>query len=238
MKSKGWVLEAVIVAVGIAILGFCLKSGIDNFVNKDRKVTVKGLSEKQVPANYVTWPITLKETGNDIQGLYTILNGKVGTVVQFLKKNGVKDTEISVAPPTVTDQNTDNYSGNDKSGRYTITQVVTVSSSNVNLVRGIILKQGELLAQGVAVINSVSYDGSGGVTYSYTSFQSMKPKMVEEAIGNARVTAEQFAKQCGSKLNKIETANQGEFSIDSKDENTPWVKTLRVVSTVTYSLKN
>ncbi len=238
MKSNGWILEAAIVAVGIAILGLCLKSGIDNFVNKDRKVTVKGLSEKDVPANFVSWPITLKETGDDIQTLYTVMNGKVNTVVEFLKRNKVQGSEISVAPPIVADQNTNSYSGNEKSGRYTITQVVTVSSSNVNLVKGIILKQGDLLAQGVAVINTDGYDGTGGVRYEYTSFQRMKPKMVTEAIGNARSTAEQFAKQCDSKLNKIETANQGEFSIESKDQNTPWIKTLRVVSTVTYSLKN
>ena len=36
--------QAAVIAAGIAFLGMCIKSGIDDFVNKDRVVTVKGLS--------------------------------------------------------------------------------------------------------------------------------------------------------------------------------------------------
>ena len=42
--------QAAVIAAGIAFLGMCIKSGIDDFVNKDRVVTVKGLSEKEVEA--------------------------------------------------------------------------------------------------------------------------------------------------------------------------------------------
>ena len=56
-KKKGWIIEAVIIALGLVVLGSNIQSGINNFVNKDRKVTVKGLSEMEVPANKVTWPI-------------------------------------------------------------------------------------------------------------------------------------------------------------------------------------
>ena len=66
----------------------------------------------------------------------------------------------------------------------------------------------------------------------------MKPKMMEEAIANARKTAEQFAKNSESKLNKIVSADQGQFSIDNRDSNTPYVKKVRVVTTITYSLKD
>ena len=43
--------EAAIIALGIMVLGFSIKAGIDNVVNKDRKVTVKGLAEKEVEAD-------------------------------------------------------------------------------------------------------------------------------------------------------------------------------------------
>ena len=66
----------------------------------------------------------------------------------------------------------------------------------------------------------------------------MKPKMMSEAIENAQQTAQQFAKNSQSKLNKIVSADQGQFSIDNRDENTPWIKRVRVVTTVTYSLKD
>ena len=60
------VWEAAIIAVGIIVLGFCVKSGLDSISSKDRKVTVKGLSEREVEADKVTWPILTKEIGDDL----------------------------------------------------------------------------------------------------------------------------------------------------------------------------
>ena len=66
----------------------------------------------------------------------------------------------------------------------------------------------------------------------------MKPKMMQEAIKNAEQPARQFAENSDSKLGKILEAGQGQFTINDRDSNTPYVKKLRVVSTVTYSLKD
>lgn len=66
----------------------------------------------------------------------------------------------------------------------------------------------------------------------------MKPQMMTEAIENAQQTAQQFAKNSQSTLNKIVSADQGQFSIEDRDSNTPWIKRVRVVTTVTYSLKD
>ena len=57
---KKWIYSSAILAFSIIVLGLCLKCGIDDFANKDRKVTVKGLAEKEVEADNVTWPILFK----------------------------------------------------------------------------------------------------------------------------------------------------------------------------------
>ena len=113
--------------------------------------------------------------------------------------------------------------------------MLTVTSKNVDQVRQLIAKQGDLLKEGVAITGD-SYENQ--IRYEFVSFKVMKPKMMQEAIENAQVTAEQFAKNSHSKLNKIVNADQGQFSIDNRDEYTPWIKKVRVVTTVTYSLKN
>ena len=100
-------------------------------------------------------------------------------------------------------------------------------------VRNLIAKQGDLLKEGVAITGD-SYDNQ--IQYEFVAFKEMKPKMMQEAIENAQVTAEQFAKNSNSKLNKIVSADQGQFSIDDRDQYTPWIKKVRVVTTVTYSL--
>lgn len=233
MKEK--IISATIIAIGIIVLGLCLKGGIDNFANKDRKVSVKGLSEREVPADKVTWPILSKELGNDLPQLYSEIGITQSKIKKFLISNGIKESEININAPVVIDLNADQYSNNQKGYRYNITSIITVTSSNVKLVRSIIARQGELLKEGIAIVNG-GYENP--IKYEYVSFKDMKPKMMQEAIENAQKTAEQFATNSNSKLNKIVSADQGQFSIDDRDSNTPYIKKVRVVTTVTYSLKD
>lgn len=235
MKTDSRLLQVSILALSIAFLGLCIKMGIDDFANKDRNVTVKGLAEKEVEADKVTWPIPTKELGNNLPELYQGINNTTAKVKAFLKQNGIKDEEISVNAPVVIDLNADQYSNNQRGFRYNITSTVIVTSHNVKLVRKIMAKQGELLKQGIAVLDG-GYENR--ITYEYIGFKKMKPQMMQEAIQNAETTAQQFAKNSNSKLNKITKADQGQFSIDDRDANTPYIKKVRVVTTVTYSLKD
>lgn len=235
MKIDMKLLQAAILAVSIAFLGLCIKWGIDDFANKDRNVTVKGLAEKEVEADKVTWPIPTKELGNDLPELYQRINITTSKVKAFLKQHGIKDDEINVNAPVVIDLNADQYSNNNRGFRYNITSTITVTSQNVKLVRSIIAKQGELLKQGVAVLDG-GYENR--ITYEYVGFKKMKPQMMQEAIKNAEATAQEFATNSNSKLNKITRADQGQFSIDDRDANTPYIKKVRVVTTITYSLKD
>lgn len=235
MKIDMKLLQAAILAVSIAFLGLCIKWGIDDFANKDRNVTVKGLAEKEVEADKVTWPIPTKELGNDLPELYQRINTTTAKVKAFLKQHGIKDDEINVNAPVVIDLNADQYSNNNRGFRYNITSTITVTSQNVKLVRSIMAKQGELLKQGVAVLDG-GYENR--ITYEYVGFRKMKPQMMQEAIKNAEATAQEFATNSNSKLNKITKADQGQFSIDDRDANTPYIKKVRVVTTITYSLKD
>ena len=233
MKEK--IISATIIAIGIIVLGLCLKGGIDNFANKDRKVSVKGLSEREVPADKVTWPILSKELGNDLPQLYSEIGVTQSKIKKFIISNGIKESEINISAPVVIDLNADQYSNNQKGYRYNITSIITVTSNNVKLVRSIIARQGELLKEGIAIVDG-GYENP--IKYEYVSFKDMKPKMMQEAIENAQKTAEQFATNSNSQLNKIVSADQGQFSIDDRDSNTPYIKKVRVVTTVTYSLKD
>ena len=233
MKEK--IISATIIAIGIIVLGLCLKGGIDNFANKDRQVSVKGLSEREVPADKVTWPILSKELGNDLPQLYSEIGVTQSKIKKFLISNGIKEGEININAPVVIDLNADQYSNNQKGYRYNITSIITVTSNNVKLVRSIIARQGELLKEGIAIVDG-GYENP--IKYEYVSFKDMKPKMMQEAIENAQKTAEQFATNSNSQLNKIVSADQGQFSIDDRDSNTPYIKKVRVVTTVTYSLKD
>jgi hypothetical protein len=234
MKNQS-VFGAALVALGIVCLGWFIKAGIDDFANKDRKVNVKGLAEQEVEADKVTWPIVSKELGNDLPELYNKIGVTQGKIKAFLLRSGIKEEEMTVNAPLVTDLKAREYGDNNQPYRYIVTSVITVTSKNVKQVRQIIARQGDLLKEGVAIVDG-GYENP--VKYEYVSFREMKPKMMQEAIENAEKTAQQFAENSHSKLDKIVSADQGQFSIDDRDSNTPYIKKVRVVTTVTYSLKD
>lgn len=235
MMKQNNVLAAALIALGIVLMGWFVKAGINDFANKDRKVNVKGLAEQEVEADKVTWPIISKEVGNDLPGLYDRIGATQTKIKAFLLKNGISEKELEVNAPQVVDLNAREYGDNRQPYRYIITSGITVTSSDVSKVRQIIARQGDLLKEGVAIVDG-GYENP--IKYEFVSFQEMKPKMMQEAIENAQKTAEQFAENSHSKLNKIVSADQGQFSIDDRDSSTPWIKKVRVVTTVTYSLKD
>lgn len=230
-------IESCVIALSVVVLALCLKSGIDNFVNKDRIVSVKGLAEVEVPADKVIWPIIFSEMGNDLPSLYNKISSTAGKVTNYLEKNGITESEISAGAPKAVDLQAERYITQQKPYRYIVTMVITVTSSQVDLVRKLIASQGELLKEGI-VLGSSDYNYNDRVTYEYTAFNDLKPQMIQEATKNARLAAQQFAEDSGSRLGKIMWASQGQFSITDRDGNTPHIKKIRVVTSVNYSLKN
>ena len=228
------VILAVGIAGGFALLGSNISSGIESFVNRDRIVTVKGLSERQVKADRVIWPVGFRELGDDLQDVYGRIEKRKDQVVAFLKEAGLTDAEIEVASPQVTDAQAEMYANQKSRYRYSRTQTVTVSSDKVDLVRDLLVRQSDLIKAGVTLVGDYSWRTS----FQFTGLNTVKPAMIEEATKNARASAEKFAQDSGSSLGKIRRANQGQFSITDRDSNTPYIKSVRVVTTVEYFLKD
>ena len=235
LNMGNWKTEAVIVAMGAVLLGVQIKQGINNFVAKDRIVTVKGLAEMEVPANKVTWPLMYKEVGNDLTTLYNKINTTNTAIVGFLKNKGITEDEISINAPEIIDMQAERYNSNPVPYRYNVTTVITVTSGKVDLVRSLITEQSELLKQGIAITGG---DYRYNVQYDYTDLNHIKPQMIEEATKNARAAAEKFASDSDSELGKIKHAYQGQFSITDRDSNTPYIKKVRVVTTIDYYLED
>ena len=131
MKTYQQLLAAAIIAIGLVFLGISIRSGIVKFKELDRIVSVKGLAEREVKADKVTWPLVYKELGNVPTAMYSILESKNKKVVAFLKSAGLQDAEISVNPPIITDRQADNYGNEIMNFRYKATSVITVTSNNV-----------------------------------------------------------------------------------------------------------
>jgi hypothetical protein len=224
---------AVVLAIGITLAGYLVGNALIESRTSERRVSVRGLSEREVPANLVLWPIVFSVTSDDLVELQRQADVGVVKVRAFLG-DAFPSEQISVSPPRVQDREAQGRTGDGRQlDRYMAEVVVTVRTDQIDAARKAIERSGELVKQGVAVIRSYEYS----TQYLYTDLEKVKPEMIAEATKDARRAAEQFAQDSGSEVGAIRTAQQGLFSIEDRDQFSPQLKKIRVVTTVDYYLE-
>ncbi len=221
--------------LGMVFLGFFLGSSAIKFKEYERSVTVKGLSEKEYPADIALWPIHFSSANNDLTELYASIEKNSNQIIDFLKASGFEKQEINTSPPRIIDKLAQGYEKTRIEFRYNATQTITVYSTKIESVRLTMNKLVKLGKKGI-IFTGGRYQNT--VEYLFTRLNEIKPIMVEEATTKAREVAEKFAKDSNSKLGKIKKARQGQFSINSRDKNNPHIKKIRVVSTIEYYLSD
>ena len=233
--DKGKFFSGLAIMVGLIVLGFNIPKAVSDYRSFDRIVNVKGLCEREVKADKVIWPVTFKVVSDDIQSIYSQIDCNNQTIISFLVSGGLSENEISVSVPVISDKYANEYGNNDRTYRYIASSVITVCTDKIDQVLELMSKQSELLKKGI-VTGGNTWENQ--VQFKYEGLNDIKPEMIEEATKNAREVADKFAKDSGSKLGKIKTASQGTFTIEDRDSNTPEIKKVRVVTSVTYYLKN
>ena len=235
-NKTGYAILGLCIFFGLATLGYLLSHAAIQAKMVERSVTVKGLSEREYPADIVIWPIQFTLASNDLADLYATIDEQASAIRSFLEQNGISSGEITMATPAIMDKSAQSY-GSDQAVqfRYTATQTVTVYSSHIDSVRQVMGSLSGLGKKGI-VITGGNYDSQ--TEYLFTKLNEVKPAMIEEATRQAREVAEKFAKDSKSSLGKIKRASQGQFSISARDKNNPHIKRVRVVSTVEYYLSD
>mgnify|MGYP003291444016 FL=1 len=234
--DKGKFYSGLFIMVGLVVLGMMIPRAVDRYRSFDRTVNVKGLCEKEVKADKVIWPVVYRVMANDIQSVYDQTDRNNAEIIAFLKAGGIDAAEITVSVPEISDKYATEYGSNDRAYRFIAKNVITVCTSDVDAVLALMSEQADLLKKGI--VTGGGNDWENPVEFKYEGLNDIKPEMIEEATRNAREAAQKFAKDSDSKLGKIKTANQGTFTIENRDSNTPYIKKVRVVTSVTYYLKN
>jgi hypothetical protein len=244
MRIEQATVRASILAVGVAIAGLLVGGGFARGRAADRYVTVKGVAERDVQADLAIWPLKLVAADNDLTVAHTKLQESVAKTMQFLAAQHVDTATATLANFEVSDAFTNQYAGSNRAPtRYVIRQTVVVRSSNPAQVLAASQHVAELVNSGVVLSSGGEY-GAGGPTFVFTGLNKLKPQMIGEATARAREAAAQFASDSKSELGGIRQASQGVFEILPRDqaqgitEESQVAKTVRVVSTVDYFLKN
>ncbi len=233
----------VILSVGIALGGFFIGNGIYRAMS-GRTVTVKGLAERDVVADTAVWNIKINGVGGDLTVLQQQIDEDISEINSFLTDAGFAPADIQNLRVQVRDK----YAGysdaelknQQNDGRYVIETGVMVRSNDVMLVDSVSRRMGELVRRGITITEDYS-----GPIYIFNGLNDIKISMIEQATKNAAAAGQQFAQDADARLGKIKSANQGVFSIESRDPTDTWSsnerqsinKKVRVVATITFYLK-
>ena len=236
MKDVSWI-KILLLSVSIALAGYFVGNMHKTGQKYDRYVQVKGLSEREVPADLAVWPMNITLTGNELAPLKRQLEQQINTVYQFFLDQGFTEAELTKGITNINDTRADIYNRNNPAQeyRYIAISELTVRTGDVEKLQTALTASLDLIARGILLGSKNSWRP---IEYIFTGLNDLKPSMVEEATKNAMEVAEKFARDSDAEVGEIRIARQGLFTIEDRDQNTPQIKIVRVVSTIDFQLKD
>jgi len=229
-------LPALVLAAGLIIGGYFIGNMHKTGKEYDRYVQVKGLSEREVEADLAVWPINAVLTGNDLKTLKNSIENQNDLVYKFFIDQGFSDEELTRGMVNITDARSNLYNNNQYTGfRYLSKSEFTVRTKDIKKLQNALSESLNLMSKGIVLGSKNEWRP---IEFIFTGLNELKPSMIEEATTNARQVAEKFARDSDSEVGPIRVARQGQFSINDRDQNTPEIKIIRVVSTIDYQLIN
>jgi hypothetical protein len=231
MSSK---FNNIIISVSIVISSIILAFGISKISTENRTVSVRGLAEREVDADLAVWKMSYTIGQDNLAQLQKNLDSNNMQIIEFLREYNLTENDFSILSPEINDVTTNIYLDSSKRAfNYVAKQNILIRSNKIQDVMNASKNTSQLLGKGIAI--SSDYDNK--VNYYFNGLNQIKPQMIEEATKNARIAAEQFARDSQSKVGKIQTATQGLFSIEAAAPGLEHKKNVRVVTTIVYTLK-
>jgi hypothetical protein len=223
-------IQGVAIVLAALVLGLFMVCTVKTLKSYDDTVKVRGLCEKEVPADRVVYRIHYSVKSNDLSDLRQSLRRNNDLITKMLRDAGFAEDEIKTSTASYDDRYMYSNNISQIAFRYQANQTVTIFTKNLELVR----KVQQTLEDDLAAHDILA---SSYADYQYLGLNDIKPSMIAESLENARTAADEFAKNSHSRIGKMRTASQGYFEVEDLDENTPQVKKVRVVTTVEYYLK-
>lgn len=191
-----------------------------------KALAVTGSARKAIVSDLVTWHGTVSVKDPNLVNAYDALKTAADKVKNYLLTNGIPESEITLSaistarryrqeiihaapaspganPPAPTIITTD------KVEMFTLTQTISISSTD--------MKKVPLVARGVTSLikEGVEID-SGSPSYHYTKLSELKINMLAEATKDATTRAEQIVNNAHGRLGKLVEARMGVMQINPK----------------------
>jgi uncharacterized protein len=211
-----------------------------------QSISVKGLAEKPVKADFAEWNIGVAVHGESFGSTLTALRQARPLIDQFLASQDFAADSISTGPESIEAHH--EYESLPQGGSrnvqkgYDGTQELVVRSSDLAKIDQASKAIIELRAEGKPIVYAAP-------SYLIKDLETVKMSLIGAATRNARQRAEEFAKVGDAHVGAMRSASQGAFYIlaangdeDASDyggvyDKTTMDKKARVVVTIEYAIE-
>ena len=208
--------KAVAIIAAAAILASALGIGLakvgSGFASRTTNgITVTGSAKTSATADNVVWTLNVSLTRPTVAAAVTKVGSDVVAVSKYLTDGGVTAGDITLG--SVSTYANEEYSNGNSTGRilnYRANRDVVVRSKDVQLIAKLSQGIGSLLQTGVSVNNY-------GPQYYISTLPSLRPKLLEEAMKDAKVRAEAITKAVGGKVGSVQSVRAGVFQVTTPD---------------------
>jgi len=199
------------------ILGVCIifsASLISNNFSKD-EITVTGTAAEIVKSDSAKWSISFKTEAPTRLEAYNKMPEALEAVKKFLTSNGLSEEDIELGAL----ESYPRYKVNPVNGHSTqeisswqYTQMLDVSSKNVELVKNLHTQIQGLVTEGVDISNSY-------VQYYYSELPSKKAELLSAATLDAKNRAAGMLRATHNSVGKMRSVKMGVFQITRPESN-------------------
>lgn len=210
-------LNALIIAIAIVLFAVLAAGAYKYKFKSADKISVTGAAEKDFVSDLIVWTGNYSRSSFDLKAAYSALKNDEMAIKAYLSKKGISSAEVVFSSINIT-KIFNNKS--DENGRtlesvfagYSLTQRIKVESKNIDKVEAISREVTELIEQGIE-FNSTE------PSYYYSKLSELKIDLLAKASQDAKNRAESIAKNAGSSLGDLKSANMGVFQITGKNSN-------------------
>ncbi len=233
----------VIGTVAIAVVGFIGHKGIETIKQNNSYITTNGLSDRYVVSDSAIWTLQIAAEGKNIKEAQEKMKADTDTVLKFLKKEGIKDEEITNQTPKIEDRYRWGSGSNEKSlPRFRVFNMITIKTQRLEQAEKAQEKTTELLENNIDIENNFRY--------FYKDIAKLRIDMIKEATLDSENRANNIAETLNKQVTGLRHLHTGRFAIYAEDVSitqdyaSEWTeekskkKRIRIIVTGTYNLKS
>jgi hypothetical protein len=235
------IVFGIAMVAGFFLLGQALVDAV-RIRQKEQRITVTGSATRRIRSDFIVWEAKVRSQDPALTAAYKKLATDVPMLVEFIKARGIKETDITVLSTSVQEVHPRNENGVERPeivAAYVTEQVVKVKSAEIVKVEQVSREATQLIDRGL-------YVHSDAPLYIYTKLAELKIKMLAEASADAKLRAEQIARNTGAHLGGLLNARMGvlqvnpefssEVSWDGNNDKTTLDKDVLAIVTASFAV--